>query len=98
MGNETRLKTDTSVEDDDIKKILMVLFRSNGPAPLGYISNRTAIKEPLKILRKMEGMSLVRQCPHSCWSCCMDPIFKITSEAQKQLLEQYFGPYVDCIG
>jgi DNA-binding IclR family transcriptional regulator len=75
-----------NMDNDQIKKILIVLARANSPAPLEYISINTGIKEPLKILRKLEEMGLVRQTPSSSWSCCMDPMFEITSAARKELL------------
>jgi len=77
---------DPNTANKQIKKILIVLARANSPAPLGYISLHTGIKEPLKILRKMEEAGLVHQSPSSSWSCCMGPMFEITSVARNELL------------
>ena len=71
------------MENEQIKKILSAIAQAKGPAPLGYVSLHTGIKEPLEILRKMEEMGLVCKCPSSSWSCCMDPMFEILIPAKK---------------
>jgi len=75
-------RTQHDIESEQVERILLVLTRANGPAPLDYISLRTGIKEPLEILKKMEERSLVRRSPHSrglssIWSCSMDPMYEI---------------------
>jgi len=65
------------MENDQTKKILSALAQAEGPAPLGYISIHTGIKEPLKTLEKMEERGLVRRRPCLSWSSCMEPTFEI---------------------
>ena len=72
-------------ESEEVERILLVLAKANSPAPLGYISLHTGIKEPLGILRKMEKGGLIRRSPCSqglvpLWSCCTDPLFEITTQ------------------
>ena len=71
-------------ETETVERILLVLARANSPVPLGYISLHTGIKEPVRILRKMEERCLVRRSPSSQglvppWSCSMDPMFEIVA-------------------
>lgn len=74
------------------RKILMTLALAKSPAPLGYISLHTKIKEPLEILEKMEENGLVRRSPSLSWSCCTDPLFEITTTTRKKLLAYLFTP------
>jgi len=78
MFQGTSLKEE-SPNRGQIDKILLALIKARGPAPLDYISLHSGIKEPLKLLVKMEKMSLVHRVPSSTWSCCMDPMYEIAS-------------------
>ncbi len=82
---ELAIKIKDSDNNTEFKKILTVLAFAKSPAPLGYISLHTGIKEPLKILEKLEEEGLVRRSPSSTWSCSRDPNFEIACAAQKQL-------------
>jgi len=72
-------------ENGEIEKILSVLAMANSPAPLGYISFHTGIKEPLEALRRMAERDLVRQCTSSTWSCSKGPMFEVTPTARENL-------------
>ncbi|MGQ9781967.1 MAG: hypothetical protein ACUVQ8_06945 [Nitrososphaeria archaeon] len=72
--------------DDEDKKILLALAFAKGAAPLKYISAYTGIKEPIKILEKMEKVGLVRRSRSSDWSHSVNFMFEITPQARKQLL------------
>lgn len=74
-----------SMENEQIKKILLILDRAKTPVPLGYILLHTGIKEPLEILEKMRENNLVHRSSPSSWSCCMDPMYEITPKAQREL-------------
>lgn len=85
------LDMESDMENEQIKKILLVLDRAKSPAPLDYISFHTGIKEPLKILEKMEKeKGLVRRSPHSYWSCSMDPMYEILPKTRKELCSILF--------
>ena len=71
--------------DDQGKKILLILTLAKSPAPLNYVSLHTGIKEPIKILEKMEKVGLVRRFMSSCWSCNASPMFEITPKAREEL-------------
>lgn len=77
---------ESGTENEQIRKILITLAIAKSPVPLEYIFLHTGIKEPLKILRKMEKMGLVRQTPSLSWSCCLDPMHEITPKTKKELL------------
>ena len=69
-------------EDEQVKRILLVLIRANGPAPLGYISLHTGIRDPFEVLGKMEERGLVRRSAPShgfasIWSCSMEPMYEV---------------------
>jgi hypothetical protein len=66
-----------NMENDQLKKILSALAQARGPAPLGYVSLHTGIKDPLTTLEKMEERGLVKRSPCSSWSSCSDPSFEI---------------------
>jgi hypothetical protein len=72
------------MENDQIKKILSALAQAKGPAPLGYISLHTGIKDPLQTLEKMERRGLVNQSPCPSWSSCMEPTFEIVLPAKEE--------------
>jgi len=77
---------ESDIENERIKKILLVLDRAESPAPLDYISFYTGIKELLETLEKMEKeKGLVRRTLPSCWSCSMDPMYEITPKTRKEL-------------
>jgi hypothetical protein len=77
---------ESGMESEQIKKILITLAIAKSPVPLEYISLHTGIKEPLKILKKMEERGLVRKTPSLGWSCCLDPMHEITPKTKKELL------------
>jgi hypothetical protein len=78
---------ESGIENEQIKKILITLALAKSPVPLEYISLHTGIKEPLKILKKMEEKGLIRQAPPLGWSCCLDPMHEITPKTKKELFK-----------
>ena len=72
--------------DDQGKKILLILALAKSAVPLNYVSSHTGIKEPLKILEKMEKVGLVHRFSSSSWSCNMGPMFEITPKTREELL------------
>ena len=71
--------------DDEDKRILLILALAKSAVPLNYVSNHTGIKEPLKILEKMEKVGLVRRFSPSSWSSNVYPMFEITPRAREEL-------------
>jgi hypothetical protein len=71
--------------DDEDKKILLALAFAKGAAPPEYISFHTGIKDPIKILKKMEKVGLVHRSKSSGWSHSMSLMFEITPQARREL-------------
>ena len=73
-----------SINDQD-RRALFILALAKSAVPLNYISCHTGIKEPLKILERMEKAGLVRRFSSSSWSCSAGPMFEITPKTREEL-------------
>lgn len=79
-----------SKEDEEIRRVLFVLARSNSSTPLDYISLHTGIKKPLQILEEMSVLGLVCRSTPSMWSCSKDPLFEITPKGRERLYQVFW--------
>lgn len=73
-----------SIDEED-KRILLIMAFAKSAVPLNYVSNHTGIKEPLKILEKMEKVGLVRRFSPLSWSSNICPMFEITPRTREEL-------------
>ena len=55
---DSSLRTEHDLESNH-RKILLLLSKANSPAPSGYISLHSGIREPLDLLRRMGDRGLV---------------------------------------
>jgi hypothetical protein len=92
MLHETdpRLETEDKGINEKIMRILFVLDKASGPAPLGYISLHTGVKEPLEIIEEMSALGFVYRCLPSIWSGCRDPMYELAPKGRERL---YRGLY-----
>jgi len=66
-------------------KILKVLSRARGPAPLGYISKQSGIEHPLELLRQLEKCDLVCRTAQGDFNLSLMPLFELTDKVKKLL-------------
>ncbi|WP_455367627.1 hypothetical protein [[Eubacterium] cellulosolvens] len=63
-------------------KILLVLSRTRGAAPLGYISEHSRVKNPYETLLHLEKKELVSRVPPGIWGLSYLPLFVLTPKAR----------------
>ncbi len=66
-------------------KIILALDQAKGPAPIGYISRKSAIEDPLELLQQLEEDGIVCCLPSNSWSPSNAPQFELTAKARKFL-------------
>jgi len=77
----------SSIIEEKKVKIIMALDRARSPAPVGYISKKSGVENPLELLRQLEEDGIVCCPPSSSWSPTNSPQFELTPKAKK-LLQQ----------
>jgi len=75
-----------NTEENKIK-VVLALDQAKGPAPVGYVSQKSGIEDPLELLRQLEEDGIVHRLPLNTWSPSGAPQFELTPKA-KRLLHQ----------
>jgi len=68
-------------------KIVLALDQAKSPAPVGYISKKSGIENPIELLQQLEKDGIVSRLTSSSWSPTNAPQFELTPKAKK-LLQQ----------
>ncbi len=76
----------SEIEENKVK-VILALDQAKGPAPIGYISQKTGIDNPRELLRQLEEDGIVQRSPSNTWSPSGAPQFELTTKAKK-LLQQ----------
>ncbi len=76
----------SDIEENKVK-VILALDQAKGPAPIGYISQKTGIENPRELLRQLEEDGIVQRLPFNSWSPSGAPQFELTAKA-KRLLQQ----------
>jgi hypothetical protein len=75
-----------NIEESKVK-VILALDQAKGPAPIGYVTQKTGLENPNEILRQLEEDGIVRMLPASSWSTANSPQFELTPKAKKLLQE-----------
>ena len=67
--------------------VILALSQAKGPAPIGYISQKSGIENPRELLRQLEEDDIVEKSPFNSWSASNAPQYELTNKAKK-LLQQ----------
>lgn len=59
-----------------------MLKEAKSPVPLGYITRRAGLDNPLELLEKMEEKGLVRRVDPPNWSPSLHPMFEIVPKVE----------------
>lgn len=70
---------------EDKVKLVLAMERAKGPAPLGYLTQRTGIEDPRELLSQLEGEGIVRRLSPDSWSPSHAPQYELTGKATKLL-------------
>jgi len=77
-------------------KIILALDQAKSPAPIGYISRKSGIENPLELLLQLEEDDIVYRLPSNSWSPSNAPQFELAPKAKK-LLQQLIATRLEQI-